>query len=328
MRWIFASTTVTLLSAWLFCPAPPTPTDRGIPCPANRQGSAMCRDGGSTDHGAPAGVEDQLLKRTLKREAERLLTRGQTVEMGVLIRQLHHSVCALDLQAPESAVYDPVDLYSAARRSVVLVSGLYKCGHCSDWHVSTASGFVLTADGAVVTNYHVVDSPEYRTLVVMTADQHVVPVQRVLAANRADDLAILKIEARGLHPLPLVGPLADSPVGTPVSVISHPDGRYYHYSEGVVTRHLQLDGPGRTVEALTISAEYARGSSGAPVLNRQGQVIAVVSNTESIYYTQDGPRQRDLQMVIRTCAPAASILRLIHPPAQLTNAESKRALIE
>ena len=322
MRWITASIIATVLGAWIFCPAAPAPTVDGAAGLADRAETVLCRDAGSADHTAPAGIEDQLLKNTLRRKAGALLDGGQTVDVPILIRQLTHSTCSLDLQAPDSGVYDPADLYLSASKSVVVVSGIYHCGSCSDWHVSTASGFVLTADGAIVTNYHVVDSPEYQTLVVMTADRQVHPVKRVLAASRADDLAILKIDAEGLRPLPLVGSRADAPVGSPISVISHPDGRYYHYSDGVISRHLRLDASGRTIEALTISAEYARGSSGAPVLNHQGQVVAVVSNTESIYHTQDGPRQRDLQMVVRTCAPAASILRLIHPTTQVTQAES------
>ena len=325
MRWIITVVIATVLGAWLFCPAVPSPPPDSTAGLADRTEAVLCRDAGGADHTAPVGIEDQLLKDMLKRQAESLLEGGQTVDMAILIRQLTHGTSPLDLQAPDSGVYDAADLYLSASKSVVVVSGIYHCGSCSDWHVSTASGFVLTADGAIVTNYHVVDSPEYQTMVVMTADRQVHPVKRVLAASRADDLAILKIDAEGLCPLPLVGSLADAPVGSPISVISHPDGRYYHYSDGIISRHLRLDASGRTVDALTISAEYARGSSGAPVLNRRGQVVAVVSNTESIYYTQDGPRQRDLQMVIRTCAPAASILRLIQPTNQVTQAESNPA---
>jgi serine protease Do len=320
MRWILASMTATLLGVWLLCPVVPNSTECGPDCSATFAAAAFCSDQDNHDHAEPLGIEDEVFKSTMTRKAISLMEQGQTVSMPVLIRQLRIDSCPLELQSPESGVYDPVDLYPTASRSVVAIGGVYKCDRCSRWHMSTASGFVITASGAIVTNYHVVDDPENQTLVVMTADREVYPVQQVLAASRADDLAILKIEADGLTPLPLVGRLADAPVGSAVSVISHPDGRFFFYSTGVVSRHLKLRSTGRTIDALTISAEYARGSSGAPVLNQQGQVVAVVSSTESIYYTQDASRQRDLQMVFRTCIPAASILRLIRTDSQMTEA--------
>ena len=112
-------------------------------------------------------------------------------------------------------------------------------------------------------------------------------------------------------------PLADSaaaaPVGSAVSVISHPDGRFFCYTAGVVSRYMKIQAAGQTADAMAITADYARGSSGAPVLNSQGQVVAVVSSTESIYYTQEGQRQLNLQMVFRTCIPASSLLRMLRP---------------
>jgi hypothetical protein len=47
------------------------------------------------------------------------------------------------------------------------------------------------------------------------------------------------------------------------------------------------------------------------VVNEKGQVVGMVANTESIYYTNDNGKQENLQMVIRNCVPSASILQLI-----------------
>lgn len=84
-----------------------------------------------------------------------------------------------------------------------------------------------------------------------------------------------------------------------------------------VSRYMKIRSAGESVVAVAITADYARGSSGAPVLNSQGQVVAVVSSTESIYYTEDGHRQMDLQMVFKTCIPSASLHKLIRPANQL-----------
>jgi S1-C subfamily serine protease len=278
--------------------------------------ASRCQDTDG-DHLQTAGIEDQVLKDNLIRQGVALLERGQTLDAALLGKQLGIAACQLDVPPSGPSVRDPAELFRIAKDSVVVVGGLYKCNKCSHWHADTASGFVISSTGAVVTNYHVVDSSAKRGLVVMTADSHVYPVQRVLAASRADDLAILKVDAEGLQPLPLAGSPAAAPVGSAVSVISHPDGRFYCYTAGVVSRYMKIRAAGQQVDAVAVTADYARGSSGAPVLNNQGQVVAVVSSTESIYYTEDGQRQLNLQMVFRTCIPTASLLRMIRPAGQM-----------
>lgn len=315
MRWTLAGVAgvVLLLQPFYFSlwrqssgPAGGRATCLARPCDADGRGDLQA-----------GGIEDHQLKDNLIRQGAALIEGGRTVGADVICSQLAVRSCHLDLSVPGPSVSDPAQLFRVAKDSVVVVGGLYKCNQCSHWHADTASGFVISPDGAVVTNYHVVDGSRQRALVVMTADSHVYPVQRVLAASRADDLAILKVDAEGLQPLSLADSSNAAPVGSAVSIISHPDGRFYCYTAGVVSRYMKTELAGPAVDAVAVTADYARGSSGAPVLNSQGQVVAVVSSTESIYYTEDGQRQRDFQMVFRTCIPATSLWKMIRPTRQL-----------
>jgi S1-C subfamily serine protease len=277
----------------------------------------VCADGADHDKDA-AAIEDSILKGTLIREGTALVEGRLTVAAKALAHQLQENpVCRLDLAPSRTDDADVRELPPAANASVVAVAGLHYCRKCARRHASIASGFVIDPAGAIVTNYHVADSPDEETLVVMTAERRVYPVVRVLAASRADDLAILKIEAQGLSALPLAAGPADAPVGSAVAVISHPDGRFFCYTAGVVSRYMRIRSEGRSCDAVAITADYARGSSGAPVLNRRGQVVAVVSSTESIYYDEDESRQHDLQMVVKNCIPVRSLHRLIQPPDQI-----------
>jgi len=261
-------------------------------------------------------IEDRLVENRLTEEGERLITLGRTTPARVLIQQLGRNRCQLNLPQQVPVVQDPVELFQVAKDSVVVIAGLYRCERCSQWHTSIASGFVVASSGAVVTNYHVVDNPNQETMVAMTADQRVFPVEEVLAASRADDLAILKVAADDLRPLPVANASAAAPVGSTVSVVSHPDGRFYCYTSGIVSRYMRIRSAGQHVDAVSITADYARGSSGAPVLSSQGMVVAVVMSTESIYYTEDGQRQRNLQMVFKTCIPSKSLHKLVQPYGQ------------
>lgn len=254
------------------------------------------------------GVEDSVLMGRLTALAGELIEQGKTVDAESLLKQLDQESCQLTLPEAKPLVADAAELYQKARTSVVIVAGVFKCQRCDNWHASPASGFVIADGGTIVTSHHVIAEKNQKTFVVMTSDGRVLPVARVLAGNRHDDLAILQVDAEGLTPLPLGQPV---PVGSPAHVLSHPASHFYSLTSGVVSRYTKVQAEGKAVDTLQITADYARGSSGAPVLDAHGQVIGVVRSTESIYYSVEGDRQKNLQMVFKMCVPAAGIRRLI-----------------
>ncbi len=263
----------------------------------------------------PAGVEDLVLLKHLMRQGELLIEQKRVVEMGELIKQLEADRCQLDLPERDSLGQEWTEIYTEAKRSVVVIGGMYKCRKCTRLHAKTASGFVITPTGAIVTNYHVVEDASKKTLVVMTADGRVLPVQRVLAASRKNDLAILKIDADGLASLPVATSAEAAPVTAPVGIISHPAHHFYTYTSGVVSRRTKIRLAGQEVEVLSVTAEYARGSSGAPVLNARGQVVGIVRSTESVYHSIKDGKPQNLQMVFKICIPSTSLLELVTPDA-------------
>jgi S1-C subfamily serine protease len=268
-----------------------------------------CQDAAPPRRGV-APIADLALKLHVSEQSTQLIEQGLVTDMQILVKQLEFDRCQLELPEAPPIATDPVSLFKKARESVVVVGGIYKCTKCTKWHTSAATGFVMTASGAIATNYHVVDSTTKRTLVVMTADRHVYPVERVLAASRAHDLAILQIDAEGLTPLPIAGGEA-APVGAAVNVISHPADQFYYCSKGIVARRTRVRAGDDEIDAMYITADYARGSSGAPVFDEHGRVVGVVSSTRSIYYSEVARQQRNLQMVVHMCIPAESLLELI-----------------
>jgi S1-C subfamily serine protease len=169
---------------------------------------------------------------------------------------------------------------------------------------------MLTEDGAFATGYHVVVQTNYVVLVVMTGDGRVAPVKEVLAANRRADVAILRAAGAGFSTVPLG---SSALVGARVSVISHPEEHYFSLTEGLVSRYSVLDDGRRRrgLVAMEITADFARGSSGAPVFDECGAVVGVVSSTESVYSDVERGRRTDLQMVIKHCVPVRYLRDLI-----------------
>lgn len=218
--------------------------------------------------------------------------------------------CPLTCEAPPRVTTAPDD----PTKSVFLVGTVYKCGKCDKWHPGgIATAWCLSADGLMVTNHHVFDKAKGAAMGICDRDGNTWPVTELLAANSAADLAVFRVEGKDFTPLPLGKP---AEIGADVRVISHPDGRYYMQTFGDVARYharpkLKNQPP---VIWMSITADYAKGSSGGPVLNENDEVVGMVASTRSIYYdSNDGKPKGPLQMVIKNCVPVAAVAEMIRP---------------
>ena len=162
----------------------------------------------------------------------------------------------------------PAQIARAAIPSIVLIrtpSGL-------------GSGFFAGPGGKIVTNFHVIRGST--EAVVVTADKVEHKDVEVIAVDRARDLAVLRIGARGQRPLPL-GDAKAAGVGERVVAIGNPLGFGDTISDGLLSGVRDFGG----ISILQISAPISSGSSGGPVLNDRGEVIGV-----STFVVSQGPK--------------------------------------
>tara|TARA_Y100000588_G_scaffold54304_1_gene51527 strand:+ start:21023 stop:21913 length:891 start_codon:yes stop_codon:yes gene_type:complete len=258
----------------------------------------------------PTGeINDRAILGELSRKTQHLRDNKNTVKAANLIKQLNRDKCKLTLPKPGHKKLTSVEIMGKYRKGVLVVSGFYKCSRCPNWHNGAASGFMLTEDGVFCTSYHVVDKKNNDTMVIMTGDGRIAPVVEVLAANKATDLAILRVAGEGYTPLPLA---TGAKPGEKIRVLSHPDRRFYTLSEGIISRRWLDQTPGKGQRSmLTITADFAKGSSGAPVFNEFGAVIGSVNNTQSTYYNVNKGVKDNLQMVFKNCVATRHLLELI-----------------
>lgn len=257
---------------------------------------------------SPGIIDDNALKSQFQRNLSGLYDSKKATSLTNLNQQLSRSKAKVQLPKARGLKLPSGKFYENCKPSVLMVGRLYKCGKCANWHVSSASGFAITATGIIATNHHVVANNEGATLGAMDHTGKTYLVSEVLAANKADDVAILQLRDAKLTPLPLA---TKAPVGTPVNVISHPDGRFFTMTKGDVSRYFVARSKAGTAERMAITADYAKGSSGAPVLDDTGAVVGMVSATNSIYYKQTRGHQENLQMVIKSCVPVDAIWKLL-----------------
>lgn len=209
----------------------------------------------------------------------------------------------------------PIPIADAAANpdsSVYIIGSVYKCDDCDKWHGDgAATAWVLTADGLMVTNYHVFEEAEGGALGVCGLDGKTHPILEIVAADRTNDIAVFRVGATGLKPL---GLRKNPPIGESVEVLSHPDGAFFSHTFGQVSRyHRDAEGGANPAVWMSITAEYAKGSSGGPVLDKEGSVVGMVCSTYSIYFTEKEKRRpaEDLQMVVKDCVTSSAIMAML-----------------
>ncbi|MEB3204031.1 MAG: trypsin-like peptidase domain-containing protein [Candidatus Sericytochromatia bacterium] len=133
------------------------------------------------------------------------------------------------------------------------------------------SGFVLEADGYIVTNHHVIAGAT-KLRVTMTDGRKL--EGKVIGQDPSTDLALVKVDAKGLPTLPLTDP-ATLRVGERVIAIGSPLGLQHTVTAGIlsaVNRDVQVN---PRVGFLQTDAPINPGNSGGPLLNLKGEVIGV-----------------------------------------------------
>jgi hypothetical protein len=166
----------------------------------------------------------------------------------------------------QTAKPSPEDIYKMAANSVVSIETF----NDAEGRSELASGFVLTAEGAIVTNYHAISGMTRAVVRLPNLDAY--DDVQVTAADRVRDLALIKIKALNLVPLRL-GRSAPIEVGDTVYVLSNPHNFRDTLSQGIVSGRRQCDG----YRTLQFSAAISKGSSGGPLLNANGEVVGVVA---------------------------------------------------
>jgi len=139
---------------------------------------------------------------------------------------------------------------------------------------STGTGVVLSADGYVVTNCHVVDKA--REIRIQLTDNRVFSATLV-GADAVSDLAVLYVEADDLIPAEF-GDSAALRVGDAVTAIGDPLGVTLRgtYTDGIISAiNRDVTTGGRTLTLIQTNAALNSGNSGGPLINCYGQVIGI-----------------------------------------------------
>lgn len=140
----------------------------------------------------------------------------------------------------------------------------------------TGSGFVYDEAGHIVTNYHVIEGADQ--IEVKFSDDLELPA-RVIGVDPPNDLAVLRLEERPSHLVPLpLGSSAEVTVGQRAVAIGNPFGLDRTLTTGVVSalgRPLRTEDGNVIYDVIQTDAAINPGNSGGPLLNSRGEVIGI-----------------------------------------------------
>lgn len=201
------------------------------------------------------------------------------------IQNLQKQIADAPVSSPGNAVTIPTDgslmtpaqLYAVCVDSVVSISTTIQTSsfYGSSSGSSSGSGFILTEDGYVVTNYHVVE--DATSIHVILHDDTEYPAELV-GKDATNDIAVLKVNATGL-PAAAVGSSGALNIGDMVAAIGNPLGELAStqtvgYVSGI-NREITTDST--IISMIQTDAVINPGNSGGPLFNMYGQVIGITT---------------------------------------------------
>ena len=197
---------------------------------------------------------------------------------------LQAQISAMETNPSQPAVFVPAEglltpgqVYQQNVDAVVAIAAYSSAVHNgqSGTYQSMGSGFILSADGYVVSNYHVVENTD--TVEVLTADGGVLEATLV-GYDATNDLALLKVEAENL-PFVSLGSSDQLQVGDQVVAIGNPLGELTStLTVGYVSakdRIVATDGS--SINMLQTDAAINSGNSGGPLFNMKGEVVGITT---------------------------------------------------
>jgi S1-C subfamily serine protease len=216
------------------------------------------------------------------------------VKTQVLMRQVASSNSATTTRTAAETSLSPADIYEENSAGVVEVLASFTASSNPMWGMGSTtsqalgSGFVVSSDGTILTNAHVVtDSGNRATSVKVVfklqkgggTETREVPAT-IVGSDETSDVAVLKVDpakAPRLMPLKL-GDSASVEVGEAVVAIGNPLGYDFSVTSGIVSAtNRNLESPNGSVIADGIQTDAAinEGNSGGPLIDSSGKVIGI-----------------------------------------------------
>ncbi len=219
--------------------------------------------------------ENQELREAFDQRVEKL--ENALTALGRNQNQGQNAGTVSNVPVSSGGYLSPSQVYAANVNSVVAISNQSTTnvwGQVSET-ASSGSGFILSADGYIVTNYHVAEGATKLTVITYMGDEY---DARVVGFDAMNDVAILKVDAQGLDAVD-VGDSDALIVGDQVVAIGNPLGELTSsLTVGYISaKDRTINTDGNLINMMQTDAAINSGNSGGPLFNMAGQVIGITT---------------------------------------------------
>ncbi len=202
---------------------------------------------------------------------------GQNIS-GVLQGLRENSVIQLE-KVDTSKLMTPAEVYAVNVNSTVTISGTI---YTSSWGQQNASyvsgsGFIISHDGYILTNYHVVEGTSKIEVKFYNGKTY---SAKLIGFEASNDIAVLKVDAKDLTPV-ILGNSDNLNVGDTVVAIGNPLGILpFSLTAGIVSAKNQAVpmSDGTTMQLLQTDCAINSGNSGGALFNLYGEVIGITNS--------------------------------------------------
>ena len=202
---------------------------------------------------------------------------AQYADLQEQIRQAQAGISISGSPMGSTEGLSPSQVYAMNVNSVVAISNQSTTnvwGQASET-ASSGSGFIISADGYILSNYHVVEGANKLTVITYMGDEY---EAKLVGFDKMNDVSILKVEATGLDPV-TIGSSDDLIVGDQVVAIGNPLGELTSsLTVGYISaKDRTINTDGSLINMMQTDAAINPGNSGGPLFNMRGEVIGITT---------------------------------------------------
>lgn len=149
-----------------------------------------------------------------------------------------------------------------------------------EMQIGTGSGVIVSADGYIITNAHVIDKAEK---ILITTNDNKEFEAKLIGSDEQNDIALLKVETKNELPYAIFGDSDATKIGEWVLAIGNPFNLTSTVTAGIISAKARnLDPTGRTTQSfIQTDAAVNPGNSGGALVNTQGQLIGINTAIQS-----------------------------------------------
>ena len=193
------------------------------------------------------------------------------------LREFQTGVSVSGSPAATQGGLSPSQVYAMNVNSVVAISNQSTTnvwGQVSETAAS-GTGFIISADGYILSNYHVVEGAKRLTVITYMGDEY---EAKLVGYDQMNDVAVLKVNATGLDPV-TIGSSDDLIVGDQVVAIGNPLGELTSsLTVGYVSaKDRTINTDGNLINMMQTDAAINPGNSGGPLFNMKGEVVGITT---------------------------------------------------